>query len=64
MVALFVNQAAYAEHQKVSRKTVTLWKQKGYLVLNSAGRVNVAASDKRLVDAFGDRRRVLPPVRS
>lgn len=58
MVAYFVNQAAYAKHQKVSRKTVTIWKQRGYLVLNSAGRVNVAASDKRLLDGFGERRRV------
>ncbi|WP_367715145.1 hypothetical protein AB2N04_14680 [Nitratireductor sp. GISD-1A_MAKvit] len=44
----FVSQARYAAYRGVSRKTVTTWKQKGLLVLDEAGRVDVAATDEVL----------------
>lgn len=48
MASDFVQQAEYARHRGVSRKTVTGWKQKGRLVLNEAGLVDVKATDARL----------------
>lgn len=44
----FLNQAKYARHRNVSRKTVTDWKSKGLLVVNEAGQVDVAATDAAL----------------
>lgn len=43
-----VTQAEFARLRNVSRKTVTLWKQKGWLVIDDAGRVNVAATERLL----------------
>ena len=48
MASAFVQQAEYARHRGVSRKTVTGWKQKGRIVLTDAGLVDVVASDARL----------------
>ena len=42
------NQAAYAAHRGVSRKTVTGWKQRGLLVFTDSGKVDVEASDAAL----------------
>jgi len=39
-----LNQAAYAKHQRVSRKAVTSWKKRGWLVFDG-DMVDVAASD-------------------
>jgi len=47
-MARFVTQAEFARHRKVSRKTATVWKQKGLLVLTAEGRVDVGATDERL----------------
>ncbi|BCP53794.1 hypothetical protein K32_24110 [Kaistia sp. 32K] len=44
----FVSQAEYGRHRGVSRKTVTDWKQKGILVLDERGRVDVAKTDAAL----------------
>lgn len=44
----FVTQAEFARQQDVSRKSVTVWKARGYIVLNEAGLVNVAASNALL----------------
>ena len=41
----FVSQAEYGRHRGVSRKTVTDWKQKGILVVDAKGRVDVAMTD-------------------
>lgn len=49
----YMNQSEYAEYQHVSRKTVTIWKQKGLLIADASGRVNVAATDARLRGHFG-----------
>ncbi|MCX5496447.1 hypothetical protein OSH11_17200 [Kaistia dalseonensis] len=46
----FVSQADYGRHRGVSRKTVTDWKQKGILVLDARGRVDVAKTDAALND--------------
>ncbi|EYR81844.1 hypothetical protein SHLA_4c001360 [Shinella sp. DD12] len=43
-----MNQAGFAAHRRVSRKTVTGWKQRGLLVLLPDGQVDVAASDRAL----------------
>lgn len=43
-----VSQAEYARYRKVSRKTVSTWKAQGYLVLSASGKVDVAASDKKV----------------
>lgn len=43
-----VSQAEFARIRNVSRKTVTLWKQKGWLVLDETGRVDVAATERLL----------------
>jgi hypothetical protein len=40
-----MSQTAYARHRGVSRKTVTVWKQQGILVLGADGQVDVAATD-------------------
>lgn len=53
MAATHMNQSEYAEYQHVSRKTVTIWKQKGLVSLNRVGLVDVAATDKRLREHFG-----------
>jgi len=42
------NQAAYAAHREVSRKTVTGWKQRGLLVFTEDDEVDFDASDKAL----------------
>jgi len=47
-MARFVTQAEFARHRKVSRKTATVWKQKGLLVLTDEGRVDLGATDERL----------------
>ncbi len=44
----FVTQAEYGRHRGVSRKTVTDWKQKGLLVLDAHGRVDIAMTDAAL----------------
>lgn len=44
----FVSQAEYGRHRGVSRKTVTDWKQKGLLVLDAHGRVDLAMTDAAL----------------
>lgn len=49
----FMNQRQYAEHQNVSKQAVTKWKQKGLLILDQRGLVDVKATDKRLRDHFG-----------
>lgn len=43
-----VSQADFSRIRGVSRKTVTLWKQKGWLILDDAGRVDVAATERQL----------------
>lgn len=43
-----LSQAEYSRYRGVSRKTVTVWKTKGELVLSASGLVDVAASDARL----------------
>lgn len=45
-----MSQAEFSRLHSVSRKTVTSWKQKGLLVLDEAGKVVVAASNKALAD--------------
>ncbi|PWE52290.1 hypothetical protein DEM27_31610 [Metarhizobium album] len=50
MLPDYLNQAGYAAHRDVSRKTVTLWKQRGLLVITGQGLVDVAASDKLLLE--------------
>lgn len=45
---LFVSQAQFARLHGVSRKTVTLWKQRGYVLMTTGGQVDVAASNKML----------------
>lgn len=42
-----INQAGYAAHAGVSRKTVTEWKRHGLLVFVADGLVDVAASDAK-----------------
>lgn len=49
------SQAGYAAHRGVSRKTVTIWKQKGLLVFTDGGEVDVVASDQLLLDQGGKR---------
>src|SRR5690349_4589082 len=44
------SQAEYARHRGVSKKTITIWKQQGRLVL-SDGLVDFDASDRALADA-------------
>lgn len=46
--AKFLSQADFARRRSVSRKTVTGWKQKGILVLNEAGLIDVEASEWNL----------------
>lgn len=53
MDALFMNQRQYAVHQHVSKQAVTAWKQKGLLVLDARGRVDVKVTDARLRGHFG-----------
>lgn len=53
MTVTYMNQSQYAEYQHVSRKTVTIWKQKGLLVTDASDRVDVAATDARLRGHFG-----------
>lgn len=43
------NQAGYAAHRRVSRKTVTGWKQRGLIVFGGDGQVDVVASDAALL---------------
>lgn len=50
MSAPTLNQAQFAAHRCVSRKTVTGWKQRGLLVFSDDGKVDVLASDRRLLD--------------
>lgn len=50
----FMRQADYARYRGVSRKTVTVWKSKGLLVLNEHGAVNVGATDRLHVGHFGE----------
>lgn len=40
------NQAAYAKHKNVSRKTVTSWKQRGLMLFKPDGSVNFDATDR------------------
>lgn len=40
-----MSQAEYAGHRKVTRKTVTKWKQAGHLILTATGQVDVDATD-------------------
>jgi hypothetical protein len=41
----FLSQAEFARRRGVSRRAVTTWKQKGLLVLDGTGRVDVEATD-------------------
>lgn len=50
MLPAVTNQAGFAAHRGVSRKTVTGWKQRGLLVLTEDGQVDVAASDRLLLE--------------
>ena len=43
-----LTQAEFARHRKVSKKTVTLWKQKGLLVLLDTGLVDVERTEWNL----------------
>lgn len=43
--AKFLSQADFARRRGVSRKTVTGWKQKGILVTDEAGRIDVDATE-------------------
>ena len=45
-----MSQAEFSRLHSVSRKTVTSWKSKGLLVIDEAGKVVVAASNKVLAD--------------
>ena len=47
---MFVSQAEFAKLRGVSRKTVTIWKQKGQIVIAPDGRVDVVASEARLAE--------------
>lgn len=47
---LAVSQAEFARMRDVSKKTVTVWKQQGRLVLTEDGLVDVGASDKSLAE--------------
>lgn len=44
----FLSQAAFAKRRGVSKKTVTVWKQRGLLKLTDAGDVDVDASEWNL----------------
>jgi hypothetical protein len=44
----FLTQAEFARHRGVSRKAVTGWKQKGFLVFSEAGLIDVEASEWNL----------------
>jgi hypothetical protein len=46
----FLSQSAFARYRRVTRKTVTVWKQKGFVVLNASGNVDVRRSNA-LLDA-------------
>ncbi|WP_461659002.1 hypothetical protein [Methylorubrum aminovorans] len=46
--AKFLSQAEFARRRGVSRKAVTTWKQKGLLVLDGAGRVDVERTEWNL----------------
>jgi hypothetical protein len=48
-MAVVGSQAEYARHRSVSKKTITIWKQQGRLVL-ADGLVDFDASDKALAD--------------
>lgn len=62
------SQAEYAAHRGVSRKTITVWKQRGLLVLNADGSVNTVKTDQFIAGHGGNitplpaRARVLPKV--
>ena len=43
-----MNQAQFARLHEVSKKTVTSWKNKGWIILNSDGVVDVELSNKNL----------------
>lgn len=49
MAGKLVSQAEFAAHRKVSRKTITVWKRSGLLVLTVDGKVDVEASDDLLL---------------
>lgn len=56
------SQSEYAAHRGVSRKTVTVWKQRGLLVFNADGSVNTAKTDQFIANHGGN---ITPlPVRS
>lgn len=44
----FMTQAEYSRHRGVVRSTVTVWKNRGRLVIDAKGRIDVAASDRSL----------------
>lgn len=44
----FMTQAEYSRHRGVVRSTVTVWKNRGRLVIDAKGRIDVAASDRAL----------------
>ena len=44
----FLSQAAFAKRRGVSKKTVTVWKQKGFVKLTDDGTVDVEASEWEL----------------
>jgi hypothetical protein len=46
----FMSQADFARRRGVSKKTVTVWKQGGLVVLNEAGMVDVEATEWKLDD--------------
>ncbi|MHA6685362.1 hypothetical protein [Mesorhizobium sp. A556] len=57
-----MSQAEFSRLHSVSRKTVTSWKSKGLLVIDEAGKVVVAASNKMLADNCLGVTPVLPEV--
>lgn len=44
----FMSQAEFAKRRKVSRKSVTIWKQRGLVVLTPDGQVDVEATEWKL----------------
>jgi len=46
--AKFLSQAEFARRRGVSRKSVTVWKAKGLLILSADGQVDVPASNLKL----------------
>ena len=58
----FMSQAEFARRRGISAKSVTIWKQKGLVILNDAGMVDVEETEWKLDQQTGDiPRRRRPP---